>query len=193
MKTFVFDHNYNPSSEQEHTSWYFLADSALTNAGKPFFIPDFAADFEAIPTIAIKINRLGKSVSPQFGSRYYSEYAPAIHFRAKDLMGSLLGQHLPADRAYSFDRSFIMADFMPFPSSGEVALTMCCNGKATVSFNSSELSTPIDEAIAKASYANTLKMGDLIVPGLPIGESIAIGDLIELSSGGETLLTVQIK
>lgn len=193
MKTFVFENNYNPSEASDFVSWYFLTDSSLTNAGKPFFIPDFAKEFEAIPTIAIRINRLGKSVAPKFGERYYSEFAPAIHFRAKDLLRRLRDLHLSADRACSFDRSFIMGDFKPFPSSGVVTVTMKRNGEPICEFNSDKLLNTVNETIAKASYADTLKIGDLIVPGLPHGTDIAIGDILELTTDGCTALTIQIK
>ena len=193
MKTFVFDNNYNATGPDYPVSWYFLADSALTNAGKPFFIPDFAEEFEAIPTIAIRINRLGKSIASRFGGRYYSEYAPAIHFRAKDLMSRLAECHLPADRAYSFDRSFIMADFKPMPASEDLVVAMNKNGNTVTEFKTSKLHLPINETIAQASCTNTLKIGDLMVPGLPFGESVAIGDVLELSVDDSPVLTVQIK
>lgn len=193
MKTFVFDNNYAPAEASELVSWYFLADSSLTNAGKPFFIPDFAKEFEAIPVIAVRINRLGKSIASKFGGRYYTEFAPAVHFRAKDLLHRLRDLQLPAARACSFDRSFIMGDFRPFPEAAEAAVVMKKNGETVSEFKSVELLIPVNETIAKASYADTLKIGDLIVPGLPKGTYIAIDDILELSIDGDTVLTVQIK
>lgn len=193
MKTFVFDNNYKPSEAPDFISWYFLADSALTNAGKPFFIPDFAEEFEAIPTIAIRINRLGKSVAPKFGGRYYSEFVPAIHFRAKDLLNRLRDLRLPADKACSFDRSFIMGEFRPFPASGVIEVTLVKNGEIVSGFKSSKLLSSVNETVAEASYADTLKIGDLIVPGLPQGIDIAISDILELTTDGCAALTVQIK
>lgn len=193
MKTFVFEHNYDINLPFPVRTWYFLADSALTNAGKPFFIPDFAKKFEAIPVIAIKIARLGKSIAPRFGSRYYSEFAPAIHFRARDLMDKLETLRLPADRAYSFDRSFIMGEFLPFPTDKLIKINMMKNGEIEGGFDRDKMLTAIDEVIAEASEANTLKMGDLIVPALPEGISIEIGDTLELTVEDRTVLTVQIK
>lgn len=195
MKTFVFDNNYNLDRVPEVVSWYFLADSALTNCGKPFFIPDFAREFVAIPVIAIKINRLGKSVAPKFSERYFTEYAPAIHFHAKDLLARLKEKNLSADRAVSFDRSFIMGEFLPFPTENRVILKMGKNGKTVGEFDTDKLTLPIDEVLAHASYADTLKMGDLIVPALPKGVQIGIGDLVELKAldGDVPLLSVQIK
>lgn len=193
MKTFVFDNNYSHNVAPDPLSWYFLADSALTNAGKPFFIPDFAKDFEAIPTVAVRINRLGKSVAARYGSRYYAEYAPALHFRASDLLLSQRAKGLPGDMAWSFDRSFIMSDFIKYPSSGYIEVCLRKNGVADGAFCSSKMLLSLNEVISRASCANTLKIGDLIVPALPSGSGIAIGDLVELSVGDDNVLSVQIK
>ncbi len=193
MKTFVFDNNYKDSPKPTIPTWHFLADSSLTNAGKPFFIPDFADEFEAIPVIAIRVHRLGKSIAPRFAARYYSEFAPAIHFRAKDLMKKLNELHLSVDKAVSFDRSFIMSEFMPFPSDGNMKVVMLKNGVPVSEFDTNKLKTPINQTISDASYANTLKMGDLIIPGLPEGIDIAINDVLELSCNDMTTLSVLIK
>lgn len=193
MKTFVFDNNYGHSPATGTPSWYFLADSSLTNAGKPFFIPEFAEEFDAIPTMAVKINRLGKSIASKFSQRYYSEFAPAVHFRATGLKHRLESMHLSADKACSFDRSFIMAAYMPLPFSGDVEISMKKNGEIASHFHTSELSVTIDETISMASDSNTLKIGDIIVPGLPQPTRIQIGDLIELNVDGTSILTVQIK
>lgn len=199
MKTFVFDNNYCRSahdgikSDDRIQSWYFLADSALTNAGKPFFIPDFAPSFEAVPTIAVRINRLGKSIAPKFGTRYYSEYAPVIHFRAPELERSLLAANLSPDRARSFDRSLIMAEFMPLEAGKEVRICMNRNGVESAFFSTSMMHASIDETLSLASRDNTMKMGDIIIPALPQGAGVEIGDLLELTVDGGIVLSVQIK
>lgn len=193
MKTFVFDNNYSQNTIAEIPTWYFLADSSLTNAGKPFFVPDFADYFEAIPVIAIRVNRLGKSIASRFAGRYFSEFATAIHFRAKDMMEKLYDMHLPIDKAISFDRSLIMSEYMPFPADGDVTVVMNKNGIAVSEFDSSKLMMPINQIISEVSYSNTLKMGDLIIPALPEGVEVAIDDVLELSCNGESTLSVHIK
>lgn len=193
MKTFVFDNNYNLRATPDMVSWYFLPDSSLANAGKPFFIPDFSECFEAIPSMAVRISRLGKSVASKFSCRYYSEFAPAIHFRAKDLLRTLKDLRLPQDKAWSFDRSLILADFMTFQDMDEVEISMRKNGNDAASFSTARMALTIDETLSLASCANTIKMGDLLVPALPTGSEIAIGDLLELVVDGKTTLSVQIK
>ncbi|MBD5358443.1 MAG: fumarylacetoacetate hydrolase family protein [Bacteroides sp.] len=194
MKTFVFDNNCLKEKSPEIVSWYFLADSSLTNAGKPFFIPDFAEEFDAIPTIAIRINRLGKSISPKFAERYYSEFAAALHFRAADLLHRLHSLNLSPDPATSFDRSFFMSEFMPLPPTGTpIVVKMKRNGEEVQELNTTNMRLSINDTIHHASITNTLKIGDLIVPALPPGIKASIGDTFELTWGEETPLMVQIK
>lgn len=193
MKIFVIDNNSKNNCPTLPVSWYFLADSSLTNSGKPFFLPDFANKFEAIPVVAVKINRLGKSISPKFANRYYSEYAGGIHFRAKDLLEELRGSQLPADKACSFDRSLIMGEFLPLAIGQPCDMTMTKNGETVAFFSLQPLLHTMGKILQEVSGANTLKMGDLIIPALPEGTEIKIGDILQLHAGDVTLLTVQIK
>lgn len=59
MKTVIFDNIPSPGCRN---AWRFLSDSAHTNAGKPFFIPDFAEEFDAFLAPVVKLSRLGKSI-----------------------------------------------------------------------------------------------------------------------------------
>lgn len=94
-------------------SWYFIADSALVNAGKPFFIPEFADEFEAFLAPVVRISRIGKSIAARFAERYYTEIAPAVHFRASKLRRQLLEAGLPTDPSHSFDRAMTVGSFLP--------------------------------------------------------------------------------
>ena len=57
----------------------------------------------------------------------------------------------------------------------------------------SMFSSGIDDVIEAVSATNTLKTGDLIVPGISVPTVIAPGDRIELRLNGEKLLLVAIK
>ena len=52
----------------------FHPDSALLLPGRPLFYPDFGGDWHACLFLAIRINRLGKSVSEKFAPRYYDSF-----------------------------------------------------------------------------------------------------------------------
>ncbi len=192
MKTAIIEGNLsgNPSSQ---TAWYFLADSALTNAGKPFFIPEFAESFEVCLAPLVRISRLGKSIAPKFAPRYYSEIAPAVHFRAPELRARLLKEGLPQDMAYSFDRSLIYGSFKEAETIERDGIKMLKNGVVVAERLPGSTLEAAAHALEAVSAFNTMKTGDLIVPGLSEGVRIEQDDRIELLSGNERLLLVAIR
>lgn len=193
MKTIVASGNRINSPSWE-TSWYFLADSALANAGKPFFIPDFADSFEAFLAPVVKISKLGKSIAGKYAPRYYSEMAPAIHFRASALRDKLISQGLSPDMAQSFDRSMIIGKFMPAEDFRNASpLRLVKNGETVAIWQESFFPESIDRIIEHVSYANTMKTGDLVAPGLSEATGIIPGDRLNIMLGEESVLLVAIK
>lgn len=193
MKTTVIVGN-RLDSPSKRIAWYGLADSALANVGKPFFIPDFDDRFEAIIAPAVRISRLGKSVGAKFAQRYFSEVAPSIHFRATNLREHLLQEGLPADMAQSFDRSLIMGRFIDWNALCSMApLRLVKNGETVAEWSPSDFSISADEALEMTSAYNTVKTGDLLIPGLSKPVDVTPGDRIELTLAEERLLLVAIK
>ncbi len=178
MKTIIMAANVAGASQSNARAWYFLPDSAISNAGKPFFIPETDTVAEAVLAPVIKINRLGKTIATRFGHRYYSELAPAIHFRLPEVRRRLLEEGLPADMAYSFDRSLIIGDFLPF--NPEEKLTMTLNGAECALWKADDAPLSIDEALAAVSSSNTMKMGDIFAPIVSQGVKVEIGDTLEV-------------
>lgn len=179
---------------QNDDSWFFIPDSAIANAGKPFFIPDFADSFVAVLAPVIKVARIGKSIDEKFARRYYCNAAPAVHFRADSLRNKLLSEGKPADISYSFDRSVIAGDFLPvedFLDAGRIH--MLKNGIEVATINSDDFLSDAEKLLSRSSCANTLKMGDLIMPIIAPEVSIAIGDRLEVSLDGDSILKIAIK
>ncbi|MDE5976790.1 MAG: 2-hydroxyhepta-2,4-diene-1,7-dioate isomerase [Muribaculaceae bacterium] len=191
MKTFFIEDN-NPGDSPE--AWFFLPDSSLTNAGKPFFIPEFSSEIEARPVVLLKVNRLGKTIAPRFAGRYFSEVAFGVGFQAADLRERLSLKGLPADRAYSFDRSLIVSEFLPkteiSPSDSPVMLK---NGEKVSSVPADLSESSIGLTFKAVSAENTLKMGDLIIPFVGKGTKVIIGDILELATGAGTILRIEIR
>lgn len=200
MKTFVIDGNHTtgasrPAPDPDFpVAWYFIPDSAIANAGKPFFIPEFASAIEAVPVVALRIDRLGKTIAPRFASRYFSEMAVGVHFRAPLLRKTLAEKGLPQDMAYSFDRSLILSPLMPKEKLLEGdSVRMLADGEEVAGWDADRLLSPIPEVLKEVSAANTLKMGDLVVPSAPAGHAVGIGSIIEIMLAQECLLRVEIK
>lgn len=175
-------------------SWYFIPDSALVNSGKPFFIPEFADEFEVFLTPMVKINRIGKSIGSRFAERYFSEMAPAVHFRAAALRRKLLDAGLPPDPSHSFDRAMTVGEFLPaetFLNGQELAIFK--NGEKAAICHPQQIKLVIGPFLEEVSRSNTVKMGDYLVPVLSNPVMINIGDTITVTLDGKNLLTIHIK
>lgn len=193
MKTFVIENNSISYTDRDSV-WYFLPDSALCNSGKPFFIPEFADKVEVCLSAVMKITRLGKTIQPRFAHRYYSEMAPALHFRIPALREKLMSEGFAPDMGQAFDRSLIIGEFLPaeeFLTKDTLALKI--NGRHASTWDGSAFKKSPDEILAEVSASNTMKMGDLILHALAEGVGIDIGDLLEVCRGERLLLTVPVK
>lgn len=183
--------NYNPIRNPYFPGWYLLADSAVTNTGKPFYLPDFAGKTEVSLTCAVRISRLGKSIEPKFASRYYSEYAPALHFTLPEYNDRLKENDLPQDPSRSFDRSLFVGDFINITDLASFKLKI--NGEEKGEFNFGNLHRTIEDSLSDVTHLNTLKIGDLLVPGLSGFFEIKEGDFLEVVKGEERLFYVKVR
>lgn len=196
MKGIVFENNYMEKGGRDSGSslpvgWRLIADSAVSNTGKPFYLPESQGPTEMCLTFAIKISRLGKSISPKFSSRYYCEMAPAVNFRLPALAKTLREQGLSEDPSRNFDKCLMIGDFMPFDEEKKVEARL--NGEPCIEFSFSNLRKNIDECISEISRMNTLKMGDILLPGLTEGVSLKEGDLLEIFIDGARAFHVKIR
>lgn len=193
MKTIITEGNRKDSPADEVT-WYFLADSALANAGKPFFIPEFADCFEAYVAPAVRFTRLGKSIGERFATRYYTEMAPALHIRAPKLRERLLREGKCPDMAHSFDRSLIVGRFIPveeFAACFPVSLVK--NGCESAVWHPGDFDPGTDRIVSLVSAANTIKTGDILLPGLSRPVEIATGDRLTVMTGSGEAFYVAVR
>ncbi|TAJ15753.1 FAA hydrolase family protein [Marinilabiliaceae bacterium JC017] len=172
-------------------------DSALLRNNDPFFIPDFANEFHHEIELVVKINRIGKSIAPQFANRYYEEVALGIDFTARDLQDALRAKGLPWEKCKAFDGSAVISKFVPkakFKDMGNVNFRLDVNGQKQQVGNTSEMIFNIDQLISHVSKYFTLKIGDLIYTGTPAGVGpVKIGDRLQGFLEDEMLIDFLVK
>ena len=88
-------------------------DSAILKDGKPFFIPDFSNEVHYETELVVRINRLGKNISPRFASRYYDALTVGIDFTARDLQRKFREAGNPWELCKGFDSSAAIGTFVP--------------------------------------------------------------------------------
>lgn len=173
-------------------------ESSLLRDHKPFFVPDFAERFDYETELVIRIAHVGKDISERFAHRYYNEVTVGIDFTARDLQQRLQKQGLPWDICKGFDGSAAVGKFVSIESLGgdvqNIPFHLDINGKTVQQGNSRDMIFTVDQIVAYCSRFFTLKTGDLIFTGTPVGVGpVKEGDILEAYIGDEKLLNQKIK
>ncbi len=176
---------------------FMKSDSSLLKDGKPFFIPDFSSEIHYETELVVKIDRLGKNIAERFAHRYYSEVTVGIDFTARDLQRRLREQGLPWEISKAFDNSAAIGTFIPLEEAGNInqlSFHLDINGKTVQQGNTADMLFPVDKIIAYVSRFFTLKIGDLIYTGTPVGVCpVSIGDHLEGYLGERKLLDFHVR
>lgn len=147
-------------------------ESALLREGKPFFIPDFAERFDYETELVVRINKLGKSISEKFAHRYYDEITVGIDFTARDLQNKLRAEGLPWELCKSFDGSAAVGTFInknQLPEIQNLHFHLDIDGKTVQTGHTADMIHSVDKIVSFVSQFFTLKTGDLIFTGTPVG------------------------
>ena len=173
-------------------------DSSILRAGKPFFLPDFAQEFHYGTEVVVRISRLGKCIAPQFAHRYYDAVTVGIDFTARDLQRKFRQNGHPWELCKGFDNSACIGRFVPLEEVGgdvqQLDFRLEIDGKEVQHGYTSDMLFKVDEIIAYVSRFMTLKIGDLIYTGTPVGVGpVAIGQHLQGSLGEEKLLDFYIR
>lgn len=147
-------------------------DSALLKDGKPFFIPDFSNQMEYETELVVRINRLGKNISERFAHRYYDAVTVGVDFTARDLQKKFREGGMPWELCKGFDNSAAIGDWMPvsrFEDVQKLNFRLDIDGNPVQQGNTADMLFGVDRIIAYVSQFCTLKIGDLLFTGTPVG------------------------
>ena len=147
-------------------------DTALLRNNKPFFLPDFSNEIHYETEVIVKIDRLGKNISEKFAHRYYSQIGIGIDFTARDLQNIQRTKGNPWEICKSFDASAAVSEFYPIEEFGDLRnlnFHLDIDGKTVQKGSTKDMIFNIDKIIAYISRFFTLKIGDIIFTGTPVG------------------------
>jgi len=189
MKIFAIGQNYVEHNKELNSSnptepvVFMKPDTALLKNNKPFFIPDFTEELHYETELIVKFNRLGKNIDSIFSNRYYAEIGLGVDFTARDLQRKLKAEGKPWELSKAFDNSAAIGNFLPvtdFEDIQNINFRLDLNGKTVQNGNSSDMIFPINELVSYVSRFFTIKIGDLLFTGTPVGVGkVAIGDRLE--------------
>lgn len=172
-------------------------ESAVIRDGKPFFIPDFSEKIDYETEIVVRINKLGKNIGERFAHRYYDEIALGIDFTARDLQEKLRSKGLPWDLCKGFDGSAVLGNFINKEELGDVQslhFHLDIDGQTVQRGYTGDMIFTIDRIISYVSKFFTLKTGDLIYTGTPVGVGpVKEGQFLEGYIEDRKMLEVKIR
>lgn len=173
-------------------------DSAILRDGKPFFLPDFSSEIHYETEVVVRISRLGKCIAPRFAHRYYDEVTLGIDFTARDLQRRFRAAGHPWELSKGFDNSAAIGQFVPLSELGgdvqKLHFHLDIDGRTMQRGYTADMQFRVDEIIAYVSRFMTLKMGDLIYTGTPVGVGpVSIGQHLEGYIGDKKLLDFHIR
>lgn len=191
MKIFAVGMNYLQHNKEldgtlyqpEQPVIFTKADSALLKDRKPFFVPDWCEQVDYETELVVRICRLGKSIPRQFAHRYYDALTVGIDFTARDLQRQLRAKGQPWEICKGFDGSAVIGQWIEkeqWRDIQNVNFHLDINGTTVQKGCSSDMIFGVDELIAYISKFFTLKTGDLLYTGTPVGVGpVKVGDHLE--------------
>ncbi len=180
MKIFAVGMNYALHNKELDGTLYIpeepviftKADSALLKDHKPFFVPDWCEQVDYETEIVVRICRLGKAIPERFAHRYYDAVTVGIDFTARDWQRRFRQEGKPWELSKGFDGSAAIGEWIPkerFRDVQALPFHLDINGKTVQEGCTADMLFSIDALIAYISRFFTLKTGDLLYTGTPVG------------------------
>ena len=189
MKIICIGKNYKShinemgSKMQQEPLFFFKPDTAILQRNRPFFIPEFANQFDYEIELVYKISKVGKNINEKFANTYYSEIGLGVDFTARDLQQQCIKNGNPWEICKSFDNSAAISKFIPLENiinKENINFKLYKNNQIVQEGNSKDMVFSIDKIISYISQFITLKLGDIIFTGTPSGiGKISINDRLE--------------
>ncbi|MCQ2244287.1 MAG: fumarylacetoacetate hydrolase family protein [Bacteroidaceae bacterium] len=205
MKIFAIGMNYIQHNKEldgalykpEEPVIFLKADSSLLQNRKPFFLPDHLGQIDYEAEIVVRINRVGKTISQQFAHRYYDVVTLGIDFTARDLQKKLRAEGKPWDLCKGFDGAAAIGEWIPkekFQDIQSLDFHLDINGSTVQQGNTADMLYKIDEIISYISQFYTLKTGDLLYTGTPVGVGpVKIDDRLDGYIEDQKVLELKVK
>ncbi len=188
MKIFAVGMNYIQHNKEldgtlykpEEPVIFTKADSSLLKDGKPFFVPDDMGRIDYEGELVVRICRLGKAIPTRFAHRYYDAVTVGVDFTARDLQRKLRSEGKPWELCKGFDGAATIGEWVSkdiLPDIQRLRFRLDINGQTVQEGCSTDMLFSVDEIIAYISRFFTLKTGDILYTGTPVGVgSVNIND-----------------
>ena len=205
MKIFAIGKNYAEHNKEldgsllkpEKPVVFMMPDTALLTRHRPFFLPDDMGRIDYEAEIVVRICRLGKGIPQRFAHRYYDAVTVGIDFTARDVQRELRAKGLPWEMSKCFDGAAAVGEWVDMAEAGDIdwlTFRLDINGETVQQGCTAEMYYGVDELIAYISRYITLRQGDLLFTGTPVGVGpVHIDDHLEGYLNQQKVLEFNVK
>lgn len=176
---------------------FLKADSSLLGNGKPFFVPDDMGRIDYEAELIVRIGRLGKGIAEQFALRYVDAVSVGIDFTARQMQQRLRQAGLPWEICKGFDGAATIGSWQSVERYGGIeslSFRLDINQETRQQGKAQDMLFSVSQIIAYISRFFTLKTGDIIFTGTPVGVGeVHINDHFEGYLEGEKVLDFHAK
>lgn len=172
----------NPTQTPKHPVIFMKPETALLKDNKAFYLPDFSERIDYECEIVVRISKMGKNISKKFAHRYYDAIGLGVDFTARDIQNDCKANGAPWEICKGFDNSAPVSEFIDKEvfDLRNLRFSLRKNGEIVQEGNTADMTFSIDDIIEYASKFFTLKTGDLIFTGTPVGVGpVHINDHLE--------------
>lgn len=200
MNIIIVRNNYGDSALIDKTvtpRYDFLPETAQLRNERPLFLPDFANPASISLYLAVRICRLGRSISERFAHRYYDAATVIPHFSVPLAPnGQSADSELSFAATQGFDNALPTGRYLPIDRDQLAAcsFSLSVDGQEQLNGLGSALRFDADHLIAHLSNYHTVRNGDLLLLGAPAAELLIHPEKrVETYLNGECVLSFKTK
>ena len=203
MKMICIGRNYSEHARELNNPvpsepvFFMKPESAQLRNNQPFIYPEFSKDIHYEAELVLHVCKVGRNIQEKFAVTYYDGIGVGLDFTARDLQQKAKEKGLPWEMAKAFDFSAPVSKFIPLSTFADLAnirFGLFKNGELVQQGNSSDMIFSFDKIISYVSRFVTLKQGDYIFTGTPVGVGpVQIGDRLEAFIEDKKLLLCNIR
>ena len=200
MNIIIVRNNYGDSALIDKTvtpRYDFLPETAQLRNERPLFLPDFANPASVSLYLAVRICRLGRSISERFAHRYYDAATVIPHFSVPLAPnGQSADSELSFAATQGFDNALPTGRYLPIDRDQLAAcsFSLSVDGQEQLNGLGSALRFDADHLIAHLSNYHTVRNGDLLLLGAPAAQLLIHPEKrVETHLDGECVLSFKTK
>ena len=162
-------------------------------------MPAFSHEVHYETELVVRIGRVARAIDERFAPRCYDEVGLGIDFTARDLQRDCIARGLPWEICKGFDYSAAVSpQFVPLAELGgdvqRLRFEMRLNGELRQRGDTAQMIFGVDRIVSYLSHFITLKIGDLIFTGTPVGVGpVRPGDRLQAWLEGRMMFDFDIK